>query len=88
MQLPFAIFPRLAITSSKQRMGEFANQLWAACVGYLICTLIAALNVFLLWNVLGPLWVCLIAGSMIAFAAWAHFVYAPKHPTVSAEPKA
>ncbi len=84
MQLPFAIFPLLAFTSSKSRMGEFANPIWAKVMGYVVCTLIASLNVYLLWNVLGPLWVSLIVLSMAAFGAWAHFVYAPKHPTQAA----
>lgn len=88
MQLPFAIFPLLAVTSSKKRMGEFVNPLWAKVVGYVICTLIASLNVYLLWSVIGPVWVGLIALAMGLFAAWAHFIYAPKHPHTPADPVA
>src|SRR6185436_17750108 len=70
MQLPFAIFPLLMVTSSERRMGQFANAWWIAAVGFAIGTVIAGLNVWLLWDKLGWAWVCGGAAVMLAFAAW------------------
>lgn len=80
MQLPFAIYPLMMITSSREKMGTFANPLWAQVVGYCICTLIAGLNVYLLWGIIGPAWVGVIAGAMLAFTAWVRLVYARRAP--------
>jgi manganese transport protein len=78
MQLPFAIFPLLAVTSSRKRMGVFVNPLWTKVVGFSIGGLISGLNVYLLWEVIGPLWVCLIAASMGAFTLWVRYGYRPR----------
>ncbi|MFA6045470.1 MAG: Nramp family divalent metal transporter, partial [Phycisphaerales bacterium] len=75
MQLPFAIYPLLMMTSSRKKMGEFVNPLWVKVVGFVVCTLIAGLNVYLLWDTIGPLWVGLMAAVMIGFAAWVKFGY-------------
>ena len=78
MQLPFAIFPLMMMTSDKARMGEFAN-LWPIKVlGYGVCIIIASLNVYLLWSTIGPLWVGVIAAVMGAFAAWIRLGYQPR----------
>jgi manganese transport protein len=50
IQLPFAIFPLMSITSDRSKMGEFVNSSWVKVVGYTICGVIAALNVFLIWQ--------------------------------------
>ncbi|CAN5683604.1 Nramp family divalent metal transporter [soil metagenome] len=86
MQLPFGIFPLMMVTSSRARMGEFVNPLWVKVVGYAICTLIAGLNVYLLWNTIGPLWVAAMAAAMSAFTAWVKFGYRP--PVAPAAPPA
>jgi manganese transport protein len=78
MQLPFAIFPLLMVTSSRARMGPFVNPLWVKVVGYSLGTLIAGLNVYLLWDKLGPVWVGAGAGVMLAFAGWVNFGYRAK----------
>lgn len=78
MQLPFAIFPLMTVTSSKERMGRFANPIWAKVVGYSICTVIAGLNAYLLYDTIGPIWLGAIALAMLAFALWVHFIYKPK----------
>jgi len=78
MQLPFAIFPLMMVTSSKKRMGEFVNPLWVSALGYSICTLIAALNIYLLWNTIGPIWVGLAAAITLAFTAWVKLLYKPR----------
>ncbi|WP_353205256.1 Nramp family divalent metal transporter [Sphingomonas sp.] len=73
MQLPFAIFPLMMVTSSRQRMGDYANPWWVKLLGYAICSVIAGLNVYLLWQTIGPVWVCAIAGVMLGFAGWVRF---------------
>jgi manganese transport protein len=75
MQLSFAIFPLMAFTSNKKLMGEFANPLWMKIVGYTICSLIAGLNIALLFQVLGPLWLGLLVAVAAAFTLWVRFVY-------------
>jgi manganese transport protein len=75
MQLPFAIFPLMILTSDKAKMGAFANGPVVKVVGYSICAVIASLNVYLLWSVIGPMWLGLLAAVMIGFAAWVRFSY-------------
>jgi len=75
MQLPFAIFPLMMLTSDKAKMGAFANGRLVQVVGYSICAVIASLNVYLLWSVIGSLWLGLLAAAMIGFAAWVRFGY-------------
>jgi manganese transport protein len=75
MQLSFAIFPLMKFTSDPKLMGEFANPLWVKVVGYSICTLIAALNLSLLFQELGGLWFGALVGVGLAFAGWVKFFY-------------
>lgn len=86
MQLSFAIFPLMMFTSDPKRMGEFVNPLWVKIVGYAVCTLIAALNVYLLFDKIGPLWLGLIIAVMLGFAVWVTFFYREK-PKVESSPK-
>jgi manganese transport protein len=81
MQLSFAIFPLMMFTSDKKKMGEFANPLWLKVVGYLVCLLIAGLNVSLLYEVFGPLWVSVGAAIVLAFGVWVKYGYKPKPAT-------
>jgi manganese transport protein len=80
LQLPFAIFPLIAFTSDPQKMGEFANPGWLKILGYAVAYLIAGLNVYLLYQTIGPLWLGLIAAVMMAFALWVKFFYAEAKP--------
>ena len=48
MQLSFAVFPLVAFTSDRRRMGEFANARWLRHLGFTAAVLIAALNAWLL----------------------------------------
>lgn len=48
MQLSFAVIPLIQFTGSRRIMGEFVDPLWIRIVGWLLATLIAALNLFLL----------------------------------------
>ena len=84
MQLPFAIFPLMTMTSSKRLMGEFVNPLIIKVAGYGVCGLISLLNVYLLWKTIGPMWVAVIVSVMAAFAAWVRFGYRPPPPDLRA----
>jgi manganese transport protein len=50
LQLSFAVFPLVMFTSSKLKMGEFVNPGWLKLLAYLVATLIASLNVWLLFQ--------------------------------------
>ena len=78
MQLPFAIFPLLAFTSDKKRMRQYVNPRWLIIAGYIVCVLITVLNVQLLWETVGAVWVILGAAVMGAFAAWVTWVWREK----------
>jgi manganese transport protein len=78
MQLSFATFPLLRFTSDPGLMGEFANRPLTRWVGYVVCVLIAALNVALLWQTLGTLWLGLLIALAAGFAAWVRFFYRGK----------
>jgi manganese transport protein len=48
MQLSFAVFPLVMFTSDKRKMGPFVNPLWLKILAYLVASVIATLNVWLL----------------------------------------
>ena len=48
MQLSFAVFPLVAFTSSKAKMGPFVNKTWLRLLSYTVALLIAVLNLWLL----------------------------------------
>jgi manganese transport protein len=48
LQLSFAVFPLVAFTSDKVKMGEFANPVWLKALAYVVAFVIAALNAWLL----------------------------------------
>jgi manganese transport protein len=48
MQLSFAVFPLVIFTSNKIKMGEFVNPLWLKLLAFMIATIIASLNIWLL----------------------------------------
>ncbi len=50
MQLPFAIFPLVMFTSDKKKMGDFVNPLGIKILGYAVASVIAGLNVYLLFQ--------------------------------------
>lgn len=50
LQLSFAVFPLVMFTSSKLKMGEFVNPVWLKLLAYLVATVIASLNVWLLFQ--------------------------------------
>ncbi|HEX6746591.1 MAG TPA: Nramp family divalent metal transporter [Longimicrobium sp.] len=48
LQLSFAVFPLVAFTSDRRKMGEFANAWWVKGLAYTVAVLIAGLNAWLL----------------------------------------
>ena len=48
MQLSFAVFPLVAFTSNRARMGQFVNALWLKWLSWLVAVVIAGLNAWLL----------------------------------------
>jgi manganese transport protein len=51
MQLSFAVFPLVAFTSSKAKMGQFANPAWLKALAYVVAVAIAVLNIWLLLQI-------------------------------------
>jgi manganese transport protein len=48
LQLSFAVFPLVMFTSDRRKMGEFVNPAWLKVLAYLVATIIASLNAWLL----------------------------------------
>jgi manganese transport protein len=48
LQLSFAVFPLVRFTSDRLKMGEFVNPLWLKVMAYVVATVIASLNIWLL----------------------------------------
>src|SRR5205823_12833357 len=56
LQLPFAMFPLLHFTSSRRRMGKFANGWFLLVAGWATCVLITALDLYGLPEALQRAW--------------------------------
>ena len=78
MQLPFAIFPLMMVTSNPRYMGEFANRLWSKLLGYAICLIIGGLNIYLLYQTIGVFWLGLVVLSALLFTSYVRFFYKVK----------
>jgi manganese transport protein len=50
LQLPFAVFPLVMFTSDPHKMGPFANPVWVKWLAWAVAVIIAALNVYLLYQ--------------------------------------
>jgi manganese transport protein len=50
LQLPFAIFPLVQFTSDPKFMGRFTSSWWIKALAWPVVTIIAALNVYLLYQ--------------------------------------
>ena len=48
MQLSFAVFPLVRFTSDRLKMGQFVNPSWLKALAYLVASVIAGLNIWLL----------------------------------------
>jgi manganese transport protein len=53
MQLSFAVFPLVAFTSDRKRMGEFVNKPWIRSLSWATAVIIAGLNGWLLVQIFG-----------------------------------
>jgi manganese transport protein len=51
LQLPFAVFPLVMFTSDPHKMGEFANGRWTKFLAYTVAVIIAALNLYMLYQI-------------------------------------
>ncbi len=50
LQLPFAVFPLVAFTSDRRKMGVFVSPVWVRVLAWTIAVIIGALNVWLLYQ--------------------------------------
>jgi manganese transport protein len=50
LQLPFAVFPLVMFTSDPHKMGPFVNPRWMKALAWSIAVIIAALNVYMLYQ--------------------------------------
>ena len=50
LQLPFAVFPLVMFTGDKSKMGELVAPVWMRALAWPVAVIIAALNVWLLWQ--------------------------------------
>jgi manganese transport protein len=50
LQLSFAVFPLVMFTSDRVKMGEFVNATWLKALAYIVATIIASLNAWLLFQ--------------------------------------
>jgi len=48
MQLSFAVFPLVAFTSDRRKMGQFVNAPWLKVLAWAVALIIAGLNAWLL----------------------------------------
>jgi manganese transport protein len=55
LQLPFAVFPLVMFTSEKEKMGPFVNPFWVKALAWSVAVIIAALNVWLLYQTIAAL---------------------------------
>ncbi len=75
LQLPFAIFPLVFVTSDRSKMGDFANAPVVKVIGYLLGTIIVGLNLYLVNQQIGTAWLVGILAFAAGFAAYAKFIY-------------
>src|SRR5262245_13029139 len=50
LQLPFAVFPLVVFTGDRRKMGDLVAPRWMLALAWPVAVLIAALNVWLLWQ--------------------------------------
>jgi manganese transport protein len=78
LQLPFAIIPLIQFTSSRERMGQFANAIWVQALSWATAILILGLNIWLVQQTVadwvakaGPYRIPLVAALTVALSALA-----------------
>lgn len=75
MQLPFAIFPLVFLTSDKSIMGKYANSRPVELLAYILCIVIAGLNLAYLVQILGFFVVLglILGGFLFVFLVHLHY---------------
>jgi manganese transport protein len=53
LQLPFALYPLIRMTSDRRLMGEFANRAWTKGVAWMLFGVISAANLWLVVQTVG-----------------------------------
>jgi manganese transport protein len=53
LQLPFAVFPLVWFTGDRRVMGDFVNPWWVKALAWPVAIVIALLNLWLLWQLIG-----------------------------------
>jgi manganese transport protein len=53
LQLPFAVFPLVWFTGDRRLMGDFVNPWWVKAIAWPVAVVIALLNLWLLWQLIG-----------------------------------
>jgi manganese transport protein len=48
--LPFAVFPLVSFTGNRTKMGAFVAPVWMRALAWIVAVIIAALNVWLLYQ--------------------------------------
>jgi len=51
LQLPFAMYPLIRLTSRRDLMGDLVNRWWVSALAWLLFVTISAANVWLVWQV-------------------------------------
>lgn len=75
LQLPFAIVPLIVFTSNRKIMRDFVNPVWMTILSIVAASVIIGLNLYLVWERLGPVVLISIIGAVSAFATWVRFGY-------------
>jgi manganese transport protein len=75
LQLPFAIVPLIFFTSSRKVMRDFVNPLWMTILSVLAASVVIGLNLYLVWERLGPVTLVSILSAVALFAVWVRFGY-------------
>jgi len=52
LQLPFAVFPLVSFTGNRSKMGAFVAPVWMRALAWVVAVIIAALNVWMLYQIL------------------------------------
>ncbi|MET0320200.1 MAG: Nramp family divalent metal transporter [Duganella sp.] len=50
LQLPFAMYPLISLTSQRRIMGEFVNAWWTTALAWLLFVVISAANAWMVWQ--------------------------------------
>ncbi len=92
MQLPFAVIPLIQFTSSRERMGEFANPPWVRLLAWVAATVIVGLNVWLVIRTFGDwlssagewTWLVAVLLGLLGAGLFLLLLYVTLHPLLPA----